>query len=146
MNKFRNNINFHLCVVGVLVPIVCIILIRISYALKQVNPMFTVLTNMETFAAFLLIFLSGICVSFVTGAQIKNGILNGALIGFFGESMVLVIMTVSALLLASNFQINQLTNGSFMTYVIFNLIFMAFTGAIGGLVGSIINKIGISNN
>ncbi|UTB32080.1 MAG: DUF5518 domain-containing protein [Methanobacterium sp. ERen5] len=101
---------------------------------------------METFAAFLLIFLSGICVSFVTGAQIKNGILNGALIGFFGESMVLVIMTVSALLLASNFQINQLTNGSFMTYVIFNLIFMAFTGAIGGLVGSIINKIGISNN
>jgi hypothetical protein len=140
MDKIDDNINFLVLSVGVSIPVLFVVLIEISYVLESINSLFAVMLNLETFATFLLVFLGSITVSIILKAKMKTGALNGALVGLIGEVIVIFIITLFALLTNQGFQISQIWSWDFGTYLMFNLIFMAVTGVIGGTLGSIVNK------
>jgi hypothetical protein len=130
------SVNRDVLSVGIGIPLFFFILIQLDYVLSKINPLLAVIINLETFTVSLLIFLAGIVVAVLLNAKIKEGMLNGALLGGIVALLMTLILTVFALISSSDFQINQIMNLDLGIYVLFNFIFQSIMGAAGGFLGS----------
>jgi Family of unknown function (DUF5518) len=124
--------------IGVSIPVYISLLIQINNILGHINPLFNVIFNLESFAMILLVFIGGMIVAIILNNGIKNGFSEGGLVGLFSGTIIIFLITICAVILDSNLTVKQLLTMDFFAYVICSLIFQIMTGAIGGVIGSII--------
>jgi hypothetical protein len=82
--------------------------------------------------------LGGIIVALLLQTKMKEGVINGGLVGLISGLMVISIITMSAFILTPGLNFGQLLTMDFLIYIFITSIFQIMTGALGGTIGSLI--------
>ncbi|GAB4315044.1 MAG: hypothetical protein Kow0019_15120 [Methanobacteriaceae archaeon] len=138
------NINYKIFLIAISIPTIFIIQWQIGGLIEFIFPKITIFVNLDTFITFLLIFLSSLGVSFLLNLNLKNSLLYGLLIGFMGEIIAIILITIFAVLIqlfSGNLALDVFSMDIFYYFVIPRLLFQMLNGALGGVIGHLLVKI-----
>jgi len=138
------NINYKILLIAISIPALYTIQWQFGALIEFIFPKITIFVNLDTFITFLLIFLSSLGVSFLLNLNLKNSLLYGLLIGFMGEVIAIILITIFAVLIqlfSGNLALDVFSMDIFYYFVIPRLLFQMLNGALGGVIGHLLVKI-----
>ncbi|MCK9152574.1 hypothetical protein [Methanobacterium alcaliphilum] len=136
-------INWKILVICVSIPVMFSLLCQIGELIELIFPQVTVFVNITTFATILLVFLISVIICIFVPLTWLEGFLTGTFIGFLAETCSLFFIILLSVIMQAFFTHNFatiLTWDFICDYIVPNLIFVSFNGAIGGIIGVKLNK------
>ncbi|MDI6644936.1 MAG: hypothetical protein QME14_07745 [Methanobacteriaceae archaeon] len=138
------SINYKILLIAISIPSIFIIQWQMGALIEFIFPKITIFINLDTFITFLLIFLSSMGVSFLLKLNFKKSLSYGLLIGFMGEIVSIILITIFAVLiqlLSDNLSLDVFTIDIFYYYMIPRLLFQMLNGGLGGYIGYLFVKL-----